>query len=260
MSTKPFGLLLSAMTLVACGASDDASDDTNNLPSPSDDLKDTESGEDTDTGNDKEEPEDTDVPVDTSVAYTFSDKDSLLYVQVFKDPDTLLSGFAHNHVIRATKWTGSLVYDLENPSACELDFALPVRSLVVDEDNMRSLVGYGDSISSADRETITEHMLDTTQLNGSTFGKIEFASTTCSGPKGAKNGQLNVQGKLKVLGVPVTVSIPVDFNIKDERFYAKGAFDMSMWDFGMEPYSAFGGGVRNKEALYYSFDMVGAAN
>ena len=255
MSTSLFTLALTPLVLISCSSPAELPAEQDQLPTPSDDLKDTGEQEETDT----DEPTDTSPPEETSVRYTFSDKESLLYVQVFKDPDTLLAAFAHNHVIRATNWTGELEYDAQSPKDCSLNFSLPVNGLIPDEDNMRDLVGYGDTISTSDRNTIQGHMLDTNQLHGSKYAKIEFSSTTCEGSKGVKNGNLSVDGKLTVLGIPVNVTIPVSFEIKNNRFYASGAFDMSMWDFGMEPYSAFSGGVRNEEGLFYTFDMVGAA-
>ena len=259
MSTSLLTIAVTPLLVFGCASSAELPESNEPLPTPSDDLNDTGEEEDTNSNTDTDEPEDTGTPKDTSVRYTFSDAKSLLYVQVFKDPDTLLAAFAHNHVIRATNWTGELVYDPQSPSDCSLDFSLPVSGLIPDEDNMRDLVGYGDTISSSDRSTIQGHMLDTNQLNSSKFSKITFTSTKCTGSKGVSDGQLTVDGKITILGVPVSVRIPVDFEIKNDKFYASGKFDMSMWDFGMEPYSAFSGGVRNEEGLYYTFDMVGTA-
>jgi polyisoprenoid-binding protein YceI len=251
---------LALLTLSACSAEN--TEDTSSIPSPIYNL--TDSGEEVEEEEEEEENEeedtDTDASENTSVSYSFSDKESLLYVQVFKDTTTLLQRFAHNHVIRASQWNGSLVYDIQDPSACELNFTVPVQNLIVDEDQMRELVGYEKPISSGDRTKIKGHMLDTNQLNGANFPDIEFSSTECSGTEGAKNGQLTVEGKFTILGVPVDVTIPVDYRVKDDNFYASGTFEMSMWDFGMAPYSAFGGGVKNQEGLFYTFNMVGAAN
>ena len=259
MSSSIFTIAITPLLIFGCAKASETDTETDPLPTPSDDLNDTGEEEDTDSNSDTDQPEDTGTEKDTSVRYAFNDEQSLLYVQVFKDPDTLLSAFAHNHVIRATNWNGELVFDPESPKNCSLDFSLPVNGLIPDEDSMRDLVGYNNTISSGDRETIKGHMLDTNQLDSGRFSKIAFESTNCQGSKGVKNGQLTVDGKLTILGVPMNISIPVDFEIKNNKFYASGKFDMSMWDFGMEPYSAFSGGVRNEEGLFYSFDMVGIA-
>ena len=52
--------------------------------------------------------------------YTFDTKASDLYVTVYKNDKTLLSAAAHNHAIRATKWTGKLKWDAEKPEACDI--------------------------------------------------------------------------------------------------------------------------------------------
>ena len=124
------------------------------------------------------DPEDV-IDEDVTANYIFDDEDSLLYVQVYKNLDAAASGMAHDHVMRATNWDGFVTYNPEDISKCSMGFALPVQDLQVDEDPMREYVGYGDTISSGDRETIREHMLAEDQLNGSTYSYIIFTSTAC---------------------------------------------------------------------------------
>ena len=253
-----FLLPLAALSLVSVGCTGtDGDGTTDGLPTPSEDLDDTGS-------QDTQEPEDTDVPEDTGEApqdatqnYSFSDKESLLYVQVFKDEDALLSSLAHNHVIRATNWSGSVVYNVNKPKKCEIAFSLPVNGLTPDESDMRDYVGYGDTISSSDRETIKGHMLDKDQLNSSKYTQISFTSTQCSATKGETKGELTVKGSMRIVGVSADVSIPMQFEVKNGRFYASGSFEMKHADFGVSPYSTWGGSLRNEELLVFGFDMVG---
>ena len=106
---------------------------------PSDDLDD-----DTQPDDNTDPTEDDPAPVD--ITYTFGDADSLLYVQVYKDESAWGSGFAHNHVMRASNWYGYIDFNVEDINVCDFEFSLPVADLMVDEDAMRQYVGYGDTI------------------------------------------------------------------------------------------------------------------
>ena len=116
-----------------------------------------------------------------AVTYFFDDAQSLLYVQVYKDPSAFGSGLAHDHVMRATNWAGEVTFNVDYIEDCDMSFSLPVNDLAVDEDAMRELVGYGDTINQNDRSQIREHMLDDNQLNATQYSSIWFESTSCEG-------------------------------------------------------------------------------
>ena len=182
----------------------------------------------------------------------------MLYVQVFKDTSALGSSWAHDHVIRAADFEGEVLYNADDIGECEVNFTMPVDSLIVDESDMRSLVGYGDEISSDDRATIREHMMADDQLNSDRYSEITFASTSCE--LTSQNSVLVVNGGLTVRGTTANVSIDVPFSVQEDKFYAESTFEVKHADFGMEPYSAYGGFVRNDDPLTFSLEMVGFAN
>ena len=216
-------------------------EDVTDIPTPSDTI-------DEDTG--VEEVQDT--PVTTE--YGFDDNDSLLYVQVYKDPDAAASGFAHDHVMRATNWTGFVTYNTSDINECSMQFSLPVHDLQVDEDAMRQLVGYGDTISQSDREQIKEHMLADNQLNADQFPSISFESSGC---QLLDEDTLRVTGNMSIVNEVRSWDVDIDFTIQSDTFYMSSVIDFTHSDFGIEPYSAFFGAVRNAEPLKITFDMVG---
>ena len=244
-------------SIVGCGQQSDVPEsqgeeitDVEDIPTPSDDL-DNDSGTDDNTDPTEDDP----APVD--ITYTFGDADSLLYVQVYKDESAWGSGFAHNHVMRASNWYGYIDFNVEDINVCDFEFSLPVADLMVDEDAMRQYVGYGDTISQSDRATIREHMLASDQLDGNRHQEISFYSTSCE----EKNDTtLRITGDMTIAGNTRNISFDVDFNAQEEKFYASGVIETNHAQFGLEPYQAFGGTVRNDEPLDISFDMVGFAN
>ena len=208
-------------------------------------------------GSDNNGSDNTDDAAQT-IEYGFDAQESLLYVQVFKDTSALGSSWAHDHVIRAADFEGEVLYNADDIGECEVNFTMPVDSLIVDESDMRSLVGYGDEISSDDRATIREHMMADDQLNSDRYSEITFASTSCE--LTSQNSVLVVNGGLTVRGTTANVSIDVPFSVQEDKFYAESTFEVKHADFGMEPYSAYGGFVRNDDPLTFSLEMVGFAN
>ena len=146
---------------------------------------------------------------DITVEYSFDDSDSLLYVQVYKNLDAAASGMAHDHVMRATSWSGSVTYNPEDISKCSMGFSLPVQSLQVDEDAMREYVGYEDTISLNDRETIRGHMLASNQLDGENYPDIEFISSGC---ELVNNNDMLVTGNMAIRGVTKEWKININWH------------------------------------------------
>lgn len=240
-------------------------EEASDIPQPSRDLdnddedQDIDDTDDDDTDDDTDDDDDTDPQPADPVEYSFDSDTSLIYVQVFKDPSAFGSAFAHDHVMRAENFDGEVIYNPEDLSDCDVYFSVPVEQLQVDESGMRELVGYGDSLSSSDRATIREHMLDSNQLNANAYSTIDFVSTSCSGDDGT-SGTLTVDGGLTVRGRTANVSLPIRFEIDGGNFYAQASFEMNHAEFGMEPYSAFGGAVRNDDPLRFTLDVVGYPN
>jgi polyisoprenoid-binding protein YceI len=69
-----------------------------------------------------------------------------------------------------------------------------------------------------------------------------------------------VDGGLTVRGRTADVSLAVQFEISGGDFYAQASFDKNHAAFGMTPYTAFAGSVRNDDPLRFTFDLVGLSN
>lgn len=230
-------------------------EDVSDIPSPSQDLDD--SNTDSSTGDSSSDSPDTegDEEFAKAITYFFDDAQSLLYVQVYKDPSAFGSGLAHDHVMRATNWNGEVTYNTDYIEDCDMSFSLPVNDLAVDEDAMRELVGYGDTINQNDRSQIREHMLDDNQLNATQYDSIWFESTRCE----EANGGLIVTGDMFIAGTTTEMEIDISVTPANDKFYMTGVIDFTHADFNMTPYEAFWGAVRNAEPLKITFDMVGFA-
>ena len=233
--------------------------DVDDIPTPSNSVNDDSSsgsssgnsGSSQDNNNDSND--NSDAPAETR-EYAFSDADSLLYVQVYKDTSSLASDFAHNHVMRATSWDGTVRFNQDDISKCQFDFYVPVLNLQVDEDAMREFVGYGDTISTDDRDLIREHMLESNQLNAGEYDFIYFESSSCAWPEA---NRLEVTGDMFIAGSTREMVLNMNIAVQGNEFYSSGVIDFNHSDFNITPYSAFWGAVQNSQPLKITFDMVG---
>ena len=245
----------------ATGDDDDAAGDDDDAASDDDDAV----GDDDDAVGDDDDDDDVgdddDATPEPTVAvnYTMTDDDSLLYVQVFKDTSTFGQALAHNHVMRASNWTGYFDYDPADLSSCSLEVSINVNNLLVDEDAMRDFVGYGDTINNGDRNTIRQNMLASDQLDANNHSTISVVSTSCGAGSGVgtTDGVLEVAAEMELRGVTQNKTIDLDLTIQNGEAYMQGSFDLTATEFGFSPYSAFGGAFKNLDQMTISFDMVG---
>ena len=189
------------------------------------------------------------------VTYRLQSEKSVVYVQVFKDPDTLGAGLSHDHVVMATGWGGTVTWDADNPAACKVAVKLPVRGLIIDELSMRKNVGYSSMLSEDQRVDVKKAMLGSDQLSGDKHSHITFASTGCE----ASGSGVTVSGNLTIRGKSSPVKAQMKITADGSSFAASGGFKASHTQFGFDPFSAMFGQLKNKNEMNFSLDMKGTA-
>lgn len=187
--------------------------------------------------------------------YKLSDGGSLLYVLVENDASTLMSRMGHDHVVRATGWTGSFVYDAGNPEETKVEIRLPVQGLRADEAHMRGVAGLAGNVSDGDCRKTEENMLKKGQLWADKYAEISFVSASCRVGSGA--GAILVKGTLTIRGVGKLIEVVMTMDEKEGRPRARGRFSVSHEDFGFKPYSAPLGALKNKDKIEFVIEAVG---
>ncbi len=190
------------------------------------------------------------------VEYSLVPQQSLIYVQVFKDPDTLGAGLSHDHVVKATGWRGSVTWDADDLSACKVSFNVPVSGLVIDEASMRKQVGYDSMLSDSQRGDVREEMVSSKQLDGSSFSEISFESTGCT----ASGSSVSVAGTMKMRGKQAKVVAQMQITADGTAFSANGTMNTQGTQFGMNPFSAMFGQLKNLDVLKFTIRVKGAAS
>jgi len=196
------------------------------------------------------------VPAEAApVNYSLTEAGSQLYVQVFKKRGGAASKLAHDHVVLATGWQGTVRWDPENPSACNVSISLPVAGLAPDNDTMRAQVGYGSRLSKSNQRKVKGNIVSLTQLAAEHFPTVTYQSTSCSGAGEA----ITVTGSLSIRGVSKSLSVPMEIKANGKVFSAKGSFSATHEDFKFAPYTAMGGALRNESEMRFTVDVVGKA-
>ena len=194
------------------------------------------------------------VPVDAQAApTTYAVSGGRLEVIVLYDRGALIAG--HDHVLQSNSFSGSVTWDPDDLAACRVSLTMPVNSLVVDPDGARERRGFEGETSDGDKSTILKNALSKGQLNAASHPHITYKASRCE-PQGDK---VRVVGDLTIRGVTRTVSTVLTITADGTQFRARGRFDAKHADFGMKPYTARLGSLRNAEPLTFYVDVKGVA-
>lgn len=183
--------------------------------------------------------------------YQLQPKRSRLFVHVRYDRSALVAG--HDHVIAATDFDGSVRWDPADPSVCDVSIRFPVTALAVDPGDARSWVGLEGTTSDGDKTTITKNLRGRHQLVADRFPEVAFQSTRCvPTPAGAV-----VHGTLSLHGVDARVAASMRIEADATGFHGRGSFEADHATWGLSPFTALLGSLRNDEALSFGIDVRG---
>ncbi|MEQ1566095.1 MAG: YceI family protein, partial [Myxococcota bacterium] len=189
--------------------------------------------------------------------YTLAAGHNALYVVVKFERGTVGAALAHDHVVVATQYSGQVRWDPADPSGCRIAVDVPTSGLRVDPPGAREKAGLEGPASVDDHPTIEANFNGKKQLDSAAFPTLTFRSTGCAA---RPDGKFDVTGALTVHGVsrPTTVAMAIDTD--GDTLTAKGRFTAAHSDFGMTPFSAAMGAVRNAEPLTFVIGIAGRAS
>jgi polyisoprenoid-binding protein YceI len=148
---------------------------------------------------------------------------------------------AHDLILTATKWNGTLNVDADNPAASSADLTIDARSIEIVE-----AVGGMKSLSDKDRRDIGKN-IDEKVLQTSKFPELKFASTSVSGsePNFTAAGNMTIVGNTR----PANVAI----NVNGTQVVAKTT--ISQKDFGIKPFSAMMGAIKLRDDVEFELTV-----
>ena len=158
------------------------------------------------------------------------------------------ASMAHDHVARATKFSGKAsLDDSGNPESLRLELSVEVAGLVPDEPETRRKYSLPNTpVPEKDRQKVLENMLGDEQLDAAKFPTIGFVVLKVSREE---SGALQCLGKLTLHGVTRELRFPIKVKTGDRQVEGDAQVKFKTSDFGVKPYSAALGLIRNKDEV-----------
>lgn len=190
------------------------------------------------------------------VTYTLDPGKSWLYVVVYYDRDRFTPITAHDHVAKATSFSGTVTWDPDDPSACGISITFPVTSLVIDPPGARERekLDPEGAIDEDTKKTVVKNMLSSMNLDGANHPTITYTSVSCTA---RADGKFDVAGDLTIRGATKRVTTKMVVSPADGTIAAGGVFELTHADFGMKPFTYGPMTPRNREDLKFVVDVQG---
>ncbi len=157
----------------------------------------------------------------------------------------LLSAFGHNPKIEIRDLKGEIHFDPAHIEQSKMHLVIRANSLTV-----------ADNISDKDRRDIENDMREKV-LEAAKYPEIVFDVSSVTVNKAdtsqtsvTLNGQLSLHGATRGQKVPATLAETGDL------LRAFGEFSLRQTDYGIKPVSAVGGGLKVKDEVKFTFDIV----
>jgi polyisoprenoid-binding protein YceI len=156
----------------------------------------------------------------------------------------LFGGLAHEHVVRAARFSGTIVWAPDAPAACSVEIEIDAEALVIAD----------QGIDEDERREIAQTMRGKDVLDVARWKTISFRSTEVrrSGSELRVRGALTLHGTTRMVEAPAVVSLE-----PNGRLRARGSFFFRQSDFGIEPYSAGLGTIKVADEVELLFDAYG---
>ncbi len=187
--------------------------------------------------------------------YTLDPDRSTLYVIVYNDEGAMAGRMGHDHVIVASTFSGTVIWDATEPGACAIELEVPVAGLRPDPIGMRQRAGL-DPLGAVDEvalQQITRDLLSAGQLDAEQFPTITYRASDCAITKGT----IHVTGQLSLRGQTKSLSMPVTLEADGTTLSAGGTFDVLHTDFGFKPFTSLGGMLRNRDRMRFVIALSG---
>ncbi len=182
-------------------------------------------------------------PEDTIARYRLDARASRFRAQAFAAG--LLAVFGHNPIIAIRDFSGEAVFDPHSLEQSSLQVTINSDSLEVEDD-----------VSANDRNEILQTMRNDV-LEVGRYSDIRYESKSVRGrPAGEGRFQIVVSGNLSLHGITRPLDIAASLVVNGDDCRASGEFVVRQSDYKIKPPSAVGGGLKVKDEVKCSFDIV----
>ncbi len=182
-------------------------------------------------------------PAESAVRYAIDGRIGRFTVRAFASG--MLSAFGHSPTIAIRDFAGEAQFNPDRLESASLHVTVRAASLTVSDD-----------ISDKDRRDIEREMQDNVLESGK-YPEIVYDCTRVS-VSDTGNGQnpITLHGNLTLHGVSRGLTIPVRVAVTGDMLRAFGEFSLRQSDYNIKVVSAIGGGLKVKDEVKFSFDIV----
>ncbi len=183
--------------------------------------------------------------------YRISDSTSVVTLKVYREG--MLSRLGHNHVIAATRISGTVfLQDQLWRSGARL--LIPVRDLAVDRPADRRAAGkdFPGTLKSEAIEGTRRNMLSSELLYAEAH---QFIELRVAGIRG-EPPNVTLVARVKVRGRVSDLLIPAHLQVTPQRIKVMGSMQISQRQLGLEPFSVLNGNLRVRDTIDADFYLV----
>jgi polyisoprenoid-binding protein YceI len=185
--------------------------------------------------------------------YVMDPAASALRIYVYRGGLAARSG--HNHVISAPRFLAYAHVPGEEPAQARFDLTLPLHDLVVDDPQLRAKIGgnFAGERSESDISGTRRNMLGPRGLDADQYPVVHLKSVSIAGdwPMLLADVTVTLHGVRQV--VPVVLHVEHDAT----SISASGSLFLRQSDFGIQPFSLFGGVLSVQDVVVMDFLLTG---
>lgn len=181
------------------------------------------------------------------VVYLLDGKDSLVTIRVYRAGP--LARLGHDHVVASRDIRGLAAWS-SGMVIARADLVMPLATLSVDEAELRAAAGLESGPSEEDIAGTYTNML--ASLEAQAFPEAIIRVT---GAIAVPDTRLAVEVALH--GMTRRYDVPVELSVSETGFEVAGAFELLQSEFGIVPYSIFGGALSVADRLDVAFRLRG---
>lgn len=168
-----------------------------------------------------------------------------------------MSAFGHDHVIQARHIKGE-VYLASKFEESSFSLTLPVTDFEVDNAEARGQEGpdFAKQPSASDIAGTRKNMLGPGTLDAEKYPDVRIQSVRVRGPE----WQPEITVRITLHGTARDLTVPVSVAHQGDELSAGGAFDLRQSEFGIKPFSVFGGALQVADTLRVRFRIIARKN
>ncbi len=181
--------------------------------------------------------------------YLIDKNESELIVRLYKKG--IFSRFAHDHIVIAREFLGSVEFDEVDPTKFKISVEVPANSIASDLPEIRRKYGM-EVLSQKNWIEINNTMRSSRQLDIEKYPIVRF---NCNSLKRMEGEHFEITGNFSLHGVTKLITIPVTISVENGILKLQGGFSFLQSDYNIEPFSGAFGTVRNKDEALLKFDI-----